>query len=53
MTALVQEGNMTRQEKRMTSEQLVHDAGSVGLWLFAAILLVLAMAAVLESIATR
>ncbi len=51
--AWVQEGDMTRQDKRMTSEELVHDVGSVGLWLFAAILLVLAAAAVLESIATR
>jgi len=51
--AWVQEGDMTRQDKRMTSEELVHDVGSVGLWLFAAILLVLATAAVLESIATR
>jgi predicted S18 family serine protease len=47
------EGDMTRQDKRMTSEELVHDVGSFGLWLFAAILLVLAAAAVLESIATR
>lgn len=53
MTASVQEGDMTRQEKSMTSEELVHDVGSVGLWLFSAILLVLATAAVLESIATR
>jgi hypothetical protein len=51
--AWVQERDMTRQDKRMTSEELAHDVGSVGLWLFAAILLVLAAAAVLESIATR
>ena len=53
MTAWVQEGDMTRHIKRMTSEELVQDVGSVGLWLFAAILLVLATAAALESIATR
>lgn len=44
---------MARQSKGMTAEELVHDVGAIGLWLFAAILLVLAVAAVLESIATR
>ena len=44
---------MVRQSKGITVEELVHDLGAIGLWLFAAILLVLAVAAVLETIATR
>jgi hypothetical protein len=44
---------MTRQSKGMTAEKLVRDLGAIGLWLFGAMLLVLAMAAVLESVATR
>ena len=44
---------MSRQSKAMTSEEFVHDVGGIGLWLFVAILLVLATAAALESIATR
>jgi len=43
---------MVRQS-RGTVEELVHGVGAIGLWLFAAILLVLAVAAVLETIATR
>jgi len=43
---------MVRQS-RVTVEERVHDLGAIGLWLFAAILLVLAVAAVLETIATR
>lgn len=44
---------MARRSKVMTSEEFVHDVGAIGLWLFVAILLVLAVAAVLESLATR
>ncbi len=44
---------MARQSKAMTSEELVHDLGALGLWLFFAILLVLAVAAVLEALATH
>lgn len=44
---------MARRSKVMTSEEFVHDVGAIGLWLFVAILLVLAMAAALESLATR
>jgi len=49
----VQEVDMVRQSKGIKVEELVHDLGAIGLWLFAAILLVLAVAAVLETIATR
>lgn len=44
---------MAKQSKVMNAEELVHDLGAIGVWLFVAILLVLAGAAVLESIATR
>jgi len=44
---------MIRQSKGMTREELVHGLGAMGLWLFVAILLVLAAGAVLETIATR
>jgi hypothetical protein len=49
----LQEVDMARQSKAMTSEELVHDLGALGLWLFFAILLVLAVAAVLEALATH
>ena len=44
---------MARESKAMTAEELVHDLGAFGLWLFFAIQMVLAMAAVLEALATR
>jgi len=44
---------MARQSRGMTPEELVHHLGTTGLSLFAAILLVLAVAAILETIATR
>lgn len=43
---------MAKQPKAMTPEEFVHDVGSIGLWLFVAILLVLATATALESLAT-
>ena len=43
---------MARQPKAMTSEEFVHDVGGFVLWLSIAILLVLAMATALESLAT-
>lgn len=43
---------MARQSKAMTAEEFVHDVGGFALWLCIAILLVLAMASALESLAT-
>lgn len=44
---------MARQSKVMTYQEFIHDVGAIELWLFGAILLVLATAAALESLATR
>ncbi len=44
---------MARQSKAMTAEELVYDLGTFGLWLFFAILLVLTVASVLETLATQ
>ncbi|WP_295137210.1 hypothetical protein [uncultured Reyranella sp.] len=44
---------MTKHDKRMTSGEFVHDVSAIGLWLFVAILLVLAAGAAFESLATR
>ena len=43
---------MARQPKAMTAEEFLHDAGGFALWLCIAILLVLATATALESLAT-
>lgn len=43
---------MVKQSKAMTPEEFIHDVGGIGLWLFVAILLVLAMATALETFAT-
>lgn len=43
---------MTRNQKPMTRQELVQDVSGIGLWLFASILLVLAIGAALETLAT-
>ena len=42
---------MLKQHKPMTPEEFVQDVGGIALWLFAAILLVLGLAALLETLA--
>lgn len=43
---------MSRYPKPMTSEEFVQDVSGIGLWLSASLLLVLAIAAALETLAT-
>ena len=43
---------MVKQRKPMTPEEFVQDVGGIALWLFAAILVVLGLATLLETIAT-
>ncbi|HQS13987.1 hypothetical protein [Reyranella sp.] len=42
---------MLKQRKPMTPDEFVHDVGGIALWLFAAILVVLALATFLEVLA--
>lgn len=44
--------NVARQSNAMTVGEFVHDVGALALWLFVALLIVLATAAALESLAT-
>lgn len=43
---------MSRNSKPMTPQEFVHDVSGIGLWLAVSVLLVLALAAALEALAT-
>lgn len=43
---------MTRNSKPMTPQEFIQDVSGIGLWLFACVLLVLAISAALEAIVT-
>ncbi|WP_428685109.1 hypothetical protein [Reyranella sp.] len=43
---------MVKQRKPMTPEEFAQDVGGIALWLFAAILAVLGLATLLETLAT-
>jgi len=43
---------MIRRSRRVSSEELIHDIGGIGLWLVVALMLVMSIAPALEARAT-